>query len=132
MKTTDQFGPCSPFLIVSDIERSVRHYVAALGFECSFRGPGNEGFFAIVQRGSAQILLKHISREVEPTPNHKVHEWARWDAFVFVPDPDVLAKEFADRNVLFHRPLENTEDGLRGFEVTDPDDYVIFLGRPER
>jgi hypothetical protein len=28
------------------------------------------------------------------------------------------------------RPLADTQDGLRGFEVEDPDGYVLFFGRP--
>jgi len=46
---------------------------------------------------------------------------ARWDAFVDVPDPDQLAAEFASRNVRFFEPLRDTPDGLRGFEIQDPD-----------
>ena len=54
---------------------------------------------------------------------------ARWDAFVFVPDPDALAAEFASRDVEFSEPLADTEDGLRGFELKDADGYVLFFGR---
>ncbi len=27
-------------------------------------------------------------------------------------------------------PLKDTHDGLRGFEIRDPDGYVLFFGRP--
>jgi hypothetical protein len=54
----------------------------------------------------------------------------RWDAFVYVPDPDVLAAEFSDQGATFSEPLSDTHDGLRGFEISDPDGYVIFFGRP--
>jgi hypothetical protein len=27
--------------------------------------------------------------------------------------------------------LQDTSSGLRGFEITDPDGYVLFFGRPE-
>jgi hypothetical protein len=30
----------------------------------------------------------------------------------------------------FSVPLEDTHDGLRGFEICDPDGYVLFFGRP--
>jgi hypothetical protein len=55
---------------------------------------------------------------------------ARWDAYVYVPDPDALAAEFASRNVAFSNPLKDTSDGLRGFELKDADGYVLFFGRP--
>ena len=55
---------------------------------------------------------------------------ARWDAFVHVPDPDALAAELASRDVQLSEPLQDTEDGLRGFEIEDDDGYVLFFGRP--
>ena len=55
---------------------------------------------------------------------------ARWDAYFSVPDPDAPAAEFALRSVEFSAPLRDTEDGLRDFEVTDVDGYVLFFGRP--
>ena len=54
---------------------------------------------------------------------------ARWDAYVAVADPDALAEEFASRDVKFYKPLMDTDDGLRGFEVQDADGYVLFFGR---
>jgi hypothetical protein len=54
---------------------------------------------------------------------------ARWDAFVYVPNPDALAAEFASRNVEFFVPLSDTDDGLRGFELKDADGYILFFGR---
>ena len=121
-------GPCSPFFIVRDVAVSLEHYVGALGFERRHRHPEDNPFFAIVGRGSAQIILKAVG--VDPLPNNKRHEDARWDAFVFVPDPDALAAELTVRTVAFRTPLEDTHDGLRGFEVADPDGYICFFGCP--
>jgi hypothetical protein len=50
--------------------------------------------------------------------------------YVYAPDPDALAAEFLDHGAAFSAPLEDTHDGLRGFELTDPDGYVLFFGRP--
>jgi len=76
-----------------------------------------------------QIFVKS-DKDVAPLPNHKRHPFMRWDAFVYAPDPDVLAAEFAGDGAPFGQPLQDTHDGLRGFEVTDPDGYVLFFGRP--
>ena len=54
----------------------------------------------------------------------------RWDAYCYTADPDALADEFSERGASFSSPLMDTRDGLRGFEITDPDGYVIFFGRP--
>ena len=36
----------------------------------------------------------------------------------------------ASRKVEFSRPLKDTDDGLRGFELKDADGYALFFGRP--
>ena len=58
------------------------------------------------------------------------HPWAAWDAFVYVDEPDALAEEYAAGGIAFHVPIRNRDDGLRGFEIADPDGYILFFGRP--
>ena len=69
--------------------------------------------------------------EAAPQPNPTRDPSIRWDAYVSVPDPDALAEELVGRGVAFSTPLRDTHDGLRGFELTDPDGYVLFCGRPQ-
>jgi len=135
--TQGEISGISPFFIVTHVPTSLAFYRDQLGFEITFQGPDPDDiFFGIVRRGGAQILLKDIG--VDPVPNctRDIKKGiARWDAFVYVPDPDALAAEFASRNVEFLRPLNDDEvkeddDGLRGFEVKDADGYVLFVGRP--
>ena len=40
-----------------------------------------------------------------------------------LPNLQIIAEHFSV-------PLEDTHDGLRGFEICDPDGYVLFFGRP--
>ena len=119
----------SPFFIVRSVERSIAFYCDKLGFKARFREPGEDPFFAIVGRGDGQILLKS-DPEVAPQPNSTRHPAMRWDAFVYAVDPDALAAEFAAHGAPFRKPLRDTGDGLRGFEIADPDGYVLFFGRP--
>lgn len=123
-------GPASPFLIVKDLARSLTYYVEDLGFALRFAEPPEDPFFAIVGRNAAQLFLKVIDESVAPQPNPSRHAWAPWDAYVDVADPDALAAEFVERGTTLHAPLADREDGLRGFEVRDPDGYVLFFGRP--
>ena len=118
----------SPLLIAKDVAAALAFYRDRLDFEVTFQQPQESPFFGIVQRGGAMIMLKSVG--VDPLPNHLRHEWARWDAYFYVPDPDALAAEFSSRGVEFSEPLRNTEDNLRGFEIKDPDGYVLFFGRP--
>jgi uncharacterized glyoxalase superfamily protein PhnB len=76
------------------------------------------------------LLVK--AGKAEALPNPKRDPAMRWDAYVSVTDPDALAAEFVDRGATFSVPLKDTHDGLRGFEITDPDGYVLFFGRPRQ
>ena len=119
----------SPFFIVSNVEQTIAFYRDKLGFETTFQAPDQEPFFAIIRRDGVQLLVKSEAG-VAPLPNPQRHPSMRWDAFVYAPDPDALAAEFAGHGVAFSEPLKDTHDGLRGFEVTDSDGYVLFWGCP--
>lgn len=122
----------APFFIVRNVPAALQFYRDRLGFEITFQGPEPDDiFFGIVRRGGAMIIFKEIG--VEPVPNYTrdiKQGIARWDAFVQVPDPDALAAEFSSRNVEFFLPLQDNDDGLRGFELKDADGYLLFFGRP--
>ena len=128
---TPEISGIAPFFIVSDVPAALAFYRDRLGFEVTFQGPEPDDiFFGIVQRGAAMIMLKSVG--VEPVPNctRDIKQGiARWDAYVHVPDPDALAAEFSSRDVKFFEPLQDTGDGLRGFELQDADGYVLFFGR---
>jgi catechol 2,3-dioxygenase-like lactoylglutathione lyase family enzyme len=119
----------SPCFIVSDVDRTIAFYRDKLGFETRLREPDEGAFFGIIGRDGAQIFVKS-DRDVSPLPNHKRHHYMRWDAFVYTADPDALAADFESRGAAFSDPLKDTHDGLRGFEISDPDDYILFFGRP--
>lgn len=122
----------APLFIVRNVPAALAFYRDRFGFEITFQGPEPDDiFFGIVQRGGAMIMMKAVG--VTPVPNHTrdvKQGIARWDAYVYVPDPDALAAEFAARNVPFFLPLQDNTDGLRGFEVQDADGYVLYFGRP--
>jgi catechol 2,3-dioxygenase-like lactoylglutathione lyase family enzyme len=123
----------APFFIVDHLKPSLEFYRSKLGFHVTYTGGGEgdgEDFFGIVERDGVMIMLKAITPEVHPQPNHSRHEWARWDAYVHTPDPDSVYAEFLANAVPIHRPLGDTGDGLRAFEILDNSGYVICFGRP--
>lgn len=124
----------APFFIVRDVPAALKFYQEKFGFSIEYQGPTEDDiFFGIVQRDAAMIMMKEIG--VEPIPNYTrdiKQGIARWDAYLYVPDPDALAAEFASRSVEFFLPLQNNDDGLRGFEVKDADGYLLYFGRPEK
>jgi catechol 2,3-dioxygenase-like lactoylglutathione lyase family enzyme len=132
-ETQTEIGHAAPLFIVRSVPATLAFYQDKLGFDITFQGPEeNDIFFGIVKRGKAMIMFKDV--DVEPVPNYTRdvgHGIARWDGYIYVPDPDVLAAEFATRGVDFFEPVKDTSDGLRGFEVQDVDGYVLFFGRPQ-
>ncbi len=120
-----EIGGMCPFFVVGDVDRSLGFYRDLLGFAVIYREP----FYGIVQRGAAMLFVKSEAG-IAPLPNARRHPHLRWDAYVQVADPDALASEFAGCGVIFSVPLADTADGLRGFEVADPDGHVLFFGRP--
>lgn len=126
MTPTPAISPC---FIVSDVPTSVAFYRDHLSFTVTLLTPPEAPFFAILVRDGAQLFLKSEAG-ITPRPNHTRHHHLRWDAFLYTPDPDALAAEFAATQTPFHSPLQDTHDNLRGFELRDPDNYTLFFGRP--
>ena len=125
----------SPFFIVKDLRASIAYYTERLGFALAFEGPPDDVYYAGVTRDGVSIMLKAITPEVLPQPNHTRHEWARWDAYIYTRDPDTLFAEFEQRGASFVKELSFIDDGLWGFEISDADGYVIAfftLRREER
>ena len=130
--TKPEISGIAPLFIVSNVPATLAFYRDRLEFKITFQGPEPDDiFFGIVRRGAAMIMFKDVG--VDPVPNYTRNVQkgiARWDAYLHVPDPDALAAEFSPRNVEFFEPLKDTNDGLRGFELRDPNGYVLFFGRP--
>ena len=66
-----------------------------------------------VYRNSVRILLKEITPDTFPVPNHTQREWARWNAFISVSDPNALFAEFQSCGLAWHETFVDSEDGLR-------------------
>lgn len=130
--TKPEIGNAAPLFIVANVPRALAFYRDQLGFEITFQGPEESDiFFGIVQRGRAMIMMKDVGIEPIPNSHRDIGKGiARWDAYLYVPDPDALAAEFASRNVELSTPINDTDDGLRRFEIQDADGYVLFFGRP--
>ena len=134
--TQAEISGIAPFFIVKNVPVALAFYHDRLGFDITFQGPSDDDiFFGIVKRGAAMIILKAIGADPVPNYTRDIKQGiARWDAYLYVPDPDALAAEFSSRNVEFFKTIKESEDGddgLRGFEVKDADGYILFFGRPQ-
>lgn len=122
-------GICPQF-IVEQHRASVDFYRDKLGFVPVIEVPKEDPFFAVVKRDGAAIALKEIASDIPPMPNRSRHEWARWDAFVDTLSPDLLYEEYCAKGVTIHRPIADTEEGLRAFEIQNINGYVLCFGCP--
>lgn len=121
----------TPFFIVDDLAKTLEFYQSRLSFNVLYTGGDENGdFWAMVGRDRATLMLKSITPDIHPQPNHTRHEWARWDAYIFTTDPDSLYAEFRAKDVPMRQELADTHDGLRAFEVVDNNGYVFCFGRP--
>jgi catechol 2,3-dioxygenase-like lactoylglutathione lyase family enzyme len=123
----------APLFIVDDLQMSLDFYRSKLGFAVTYTGGGDgegDDFLGIVERDGAMLMLKAITPEIHPQPNHTRHEWARWDAYVPTSDPDALYGEYVGNAVPMNSELADTSDGLRAFEIIDNSGYVLCFGRP--
>src|SRR5215470_1377438 len=91
----------TPFFIVKDLQSSISFYIERFGFQLDFQGPAGDPFYGRVSRDRIAIMLKAIVPDVLPCPNRTRHEWARWDAYIYTLDPDVLFDEFRQRGAPF-------------------------------
>jgi catechol 2,3-dioxygenase-like lactoylglutathione lyase family enzyme len=139
--TSPTISAIAPFLIVADVTAALSFYRDKLGFEITFRGPSpDDELFGIVRRGGATIMFKALGEIVDgkevlvgPVPNYGRKPAFSWDAYLYVPDPDALAAEFASRDVAFAVALgDRGDDGVRGFVVKDIDGYGLFFGNHGR
>ena len=93
--TTPDIGGIAPLFIVRNVPAALSFYRDRLGFEVTFQGPEPEDiFFGIVERGRAMIMFKDVG--VDPVPNYTrdiKQGIARWDAYLYVPDPDALQSD---------------------------------------
>ena|ERR1700733_10506484 len=119
-----------PSFIVANLNTAVSFYLNKLGFKVLHAVPADAPFFAMVGRDDIAIMLKEIAPDVLPVPNNKRHPWARWDAYIYAPEPDALFDEYVSAGVSFSQQIQDTKDNLRGFELEDADGYVLFFGRP--
>ena len=124
----------APFFIVDNLQQTLDFYNSKLGFETVFTGGGDDegpDYYGMVKRDDVMLMLKAITPEIHPQPNHTRHPWARWDAYIYTPNPDFLYAEYLAKSVPMHSELADTSDGLRAFEVEDNNGYVLCFGRPQ-
>jgi uncharacterized glyoxalase superfamily protein PhnB len=116
-----------PQLFVADIERAIRFYVGALGFETAFVH-GDPPFYAQVVRDGARLNLRHVDQPAFDESFRKTEPDAL-SATLAIDDAAALFAEFQRAGATFHQPLKHEPWGAQTFIVADPDGNLLcFAG----
>ena len=123
MWTTDvkpHISSFAPLFLVDDLSRSIAFY-QTLGF---FFDEPNEGLYAIGNRGDmGEVHLKQAPKN----KSERVHRRANGhpDASAGVHGIEAFFKQCVDAGVSITTPLAPKASGRLGFQVEDPDGYII-------
>ncbi len=117
----------APYLLVDDVSESAAYYRDVLGFELD-HFLGDPPWFALVQRGSAQIMLQTVADRQGAGPNEKISKQT-WDMYILTDDAKSLHEEFSRHGATFAREIEDADYGRREFDVRDNSGYVICFGQ---
>ena len=90
--TKPEVSGIAPFFIVKDVPSALSFYRDRLGFEITFKGLIRTTSSSASSAGCSDDHAKAVG--IDPLPNCKrdvKKGVARWDAYLYVPDPDALA-----------------------------------------
>ena len=124
---SNELGPCTPSLAVSDLAASVKYYTENLGFTCSFQHPDLAPSFAIVERGFARFMLKTVGQRHPQVTPQPMETCGRHDSLIGVSDLDAFARELDHRNTFFAIVPGKAGQDVQGLEVFDPDGNCCFF-----
>jgi predicted enzyme related to lactoylglutathione lyase len=125
---TDRWS-IAPYFLVPDVTASATYYRDVLGFTYD-RIWGEPPSFAMVWRRGVVIMLAEVEDTSLVRPNNLTSPAGRlWDAYVWVPDADLLHAEFQAKGASVAREPCDQEYGCRDFEVVDCNGYRLCFGQ---
>jgi catechol 2,3-dioxygenase-like lactoylglutathione lyase family enzyme len=125
-KVTFTEGMSAQALLVRCIEQTAVFYGLKLGFAVIFPAPASEASLIVICRDGEQLCFREgadsiLDDGLDGAPRRKVS--------ISVPDVDALAADFVAHGVsLISRP-SNKADGVRSFEVVDPDCHILLFAQ---
>jgi uncharacterized glyoxalase superfamily protein PhnB len=114
-------------LLVRDVPASILYWQAKLGFTApsTFGDPPE---FAILNRGSARIMLGKIKNGEAIVPFHKQRSGLP-NAYFWVDDAKAMFAEVKERGAEIEYDLELQSYDVLEFGVRDPEGQVVSFGQ---
>ena len=112
----------SPTLHVTDMRRTLSFFETSLGFRCTFKVHDElhpEIPYAIVERDLVEIHLQ-LQESAAGTSA----------CYITVDDADAIWAEVQKAGARVLRPIEDSNYGMRDFNIADPDGNTLGFGQP--
>ena len=112
----------SPTLQVADMRRALTFFQDGLGFRCTFKLDDQhhpEIPYAIVNRDQVELHLQLSTKGAGLSA-----------CYITVDQVDDLYAEFQKAGVRITRPIEDSNYGLRDFNIADVDGNTLCFGQP--
>src|SRR5262249_51887201 len=120
-----KFHSIIPTLVVADVGATMRWYEHELGFSGD-PFPNFEPYvFGILRRDDLEIFLMRIEGYNKPDLYDR-RNGGVWDAYLRVEGLKQLYETLKDR-LEIKQPLHRQPYGLSGFEIRDPNGYILVF-----
>ncbi len=107
----------STILAVSDVAASIEFYVEKLGFDLTFKWE-DPVTYAVVKSGEIGIHLSLKSDKHQISQEHV-------QIAIFTHDVDEVYRQCQENGIKIHAEIGDRDYGMRDFDITDPDGYII-------
>ena len=122
-KTSPRLTSLAPQFLVNDLDRSIKYYRDALGFDF---GEPWEDFYAIGFRDGLELHLKRPPRDARGQDRKRESE--HLDAAAGVDGIELFYEQCVVKGAKILRPLTSTDWGTKDFYIEDPDGNIISFG----
>ncbi len=107
---------------VDDPLKTATYYQDILGFDIAFEWE-EPPIYIVINRDDA-VGIHLVKKEDNHIPSKR-----HTSLFIFVHDVDALYKEFETAGANITNPIADREYGMRDFDVTDPNGYILAFGQ---
>ncbi len=116
------FSHSSPIFPVDDPLKTAEYYRDVLGFDINFKWEDPPSYIVINRDDSVGI---HLVKKLDDHQPSKAHT----SLFIFVHDVDAVYEEFQGSGANITNPIADRDYGMRDFDITDPNGYILVIGK---
>lgn len=120
MSNQENISHAATIFAVANMQESLDFYAKKLDFNINFTW-GEPITYAVLKRGGVSI---HLTTKEDHHAPSKVH----CALYVFVYDVEKIYQQCLDHQIPIKTPPQVHDYGMKDFDITDPDGYIISFG----